>query len=84
MASPPISPVYNDLLQFLVERASPDQILAYRVSPEIQVRADELLQRLKTEELTPEESEELGQMREFDLMVRALKAKALAALKKRT
>jgi hypothetical protein len=84
MASPPISPVYNDLLQFLVERASPDQILAYRVSPEIQARADELLQRLKMEELTPEESEELGQMREFDLMVRALKAKALAALKKRT
>jgi len=76
MASPPISPVYNDLLQFLVEKASPEQIIAYRVSPEIQARADALLERLKAEEITLDEREELEQMREFDLMLRALKAKA--------
>lgn len=82
MVSISISPAYNDLLHFLVERASPDQILAYKVSPEIQARADELLERLKADQLTPEEAEELEQMREFDLMIRAFKAKALAASKK--
>ena len=82
MVSIAISPAYNDLLQFLVERASPDQILAYKVSPEIQARADDLLERLKADQLTPEEAEELEQMREFELMIRALKAQALAASKK--
>jgi hypothetical protein len=80
MSSPPISPAYNDLLTFLVAHATPEQILAYRVSPEIQARADELLERLQDGTITPEESEEVDQMRDFDLRVRVLKANAHAAL----
>ena len=80
MSSPPISPAYNDLLTFLVAHATPEQILAYKVSPDIQARADELLERLQECRLTPEESEEIEQMRDFDLRVRVLKANAHAAL----
>lgn|SRR5574341_7187 len=81
MASPPLNPVYDDLLDFIIEQTSPRKILAFKVSDEAQARADELVDRLKAGELTLEEVEELEQMRRYDELVSMLKAKALAALK---
>ena len=80
MASPPISAVYDDLLDFILEQASPEQIVAFKVSPAKQARVDALIERLKAGELTPEEAEELEQIRQFDRLVSLLKARALAAL----
>jgi hypothetical protein len=79
MASPHLSPVYDDFLEFLVKKASPSEILAFKVSEEAQQRAVELLERQDAGLLSPEEADELEQMLQFDRLVSMLKAKALKA-----
>jgi hypothetical protein len=79
MASPHLAPVYDDFLEFLVKKASPSEILAFKVSEEAQQRAAELLERQDAGLLSPEEADELEQMLQFDRLVSMLKAKALKA-----
>jgi hypothetical protein len=81
MATTQLTPAFDDFLEYLVEKATPQQILAFQVSEAAQQRAEELTARNKAGTLTPEETDELNQMMEFNLLVSALKAKALTALK---
>lgn len=76
-----LGPVYEELLDFLVKVATPQQLLAFHISDSAQQRADELTEKNKTDNLTAQERAELEQMLEFDLLVTALKAKAVRALK---
>jgi hypothetical protein len=78
-----LPPAYNSLLDFLVEKASPQEILAFQASAEEQKRADELTQKNKAGQLSPEEVEELQQMLDVDLIVMGLKARALVAMKQK-
>lgn len=73
-------PVYHELADFIVQKISPEDILAFKVSPAAQRRAARLLDKLKTDTLTPDESAELEQIAQFDLLVGVLKARAKAAL----
>ena len=82
MAIADILPDYDKFLDFLVEKATPEEILALRPSDEAQQRAEELTERNKAGVLTSEEAVELQQMIEFDEWVSLLKAKAAKALKK--
>lgn len=75
-----LAPVYDHFLDYLVQKATPQEILAFRVSDEEQQRAQELTERNKAGLLSPSEDEELAQMLEFDLLLSALKAKALKAI----
>jgi hypothetical protein len=75
-----LSPVYDNFLDYLVEKATPQEILAFKVSEEAQRRAEELTERNKAGTLTPEEAAELEQMLELNLLVAALKAKAFSAI----
>lgn len=68
---------YTELVEYLAEKASPEEILAFRLSDSAQERAIDLLESSKERELTPAEVFELEQMREFDALVSALKAKAM-------
>lgn len=72
--------IYDDFLEFVIEKASPEAVLNFQLSEHAQDRATELLDRQDEGLLTPGEAEELDQMRYFDLLVGMLKAKALAAL----
>jgi hypothetical protein len=81
MIASPISPVYFELVDYLAEKATAEEILAFRVSESMQQRADELTEHNKEGRLTAEESAELEQMLEFDEIIALLKAKALRALK---
>jgi hypothetical protein len=81
MALSVISPVYQELIEYLAQVATPAQILSFKVSDVMQQRADDLLDRNNEGELTPEESAELQQMLQFDRMVSVLKARAARALK---
>lgn len=81
MAIADILPDYDKLLDFLVEKATPEEILALRPSDESQQRAEELTERNKAGALTPEEAVELEQMRQLNRLVAMLKAKAALALK---
>ena len=76
-----LPPEYHNLLDFLVEKATPQEILAYKASSGEQARADELTEKNKSGRLTEAESQELNSMLELDLLVMGLKARALAALK---
>lgn len=78
----PLAPAYDDLLTFLVEKATPQEILAYTASGAAQERADDLLERSSAGTLTPEETTELEQMLQVDRLVSVLKARALEALSK--
>jgi hypothetical protein len=73
--------VFHELIDYLVDRATPEEILAFRVSEAAQQRADELTERNKAGLLTSYERMELDQMLEFDHLVSLLKAQALVRLK---
>jgi hypothetical protein len=75
-----LSPVYDTFIEFVVEKATPEAILDYQLSPEEKSRAIELLERNNAGTLTTEETQELEQMQQVDRLVTALKARALEAL----
>lgn len=79
MASTHLLPLYDEFLDFLVEKATPEQILAFKASPEAQAYAQELIERNSAGELSPEEEQTLQQMANFERMMSLLKAKALKA-----
>jgi hypothetical protein len=80
MASTPAPRLYDELADFIVGNISPQEILAFKVSPSAQKRADALLDRLKTDDLAPDEAAELEQVAQFEMFVRVLKARAMVAL----
>lgn len=81
MATARILPVYDDFLELPVSKATPEEILAFRIPEAPQRRADELADRHKEGRLRPEELAELEPLLELDERVSLLKAKALKTLK---
>jgi hypothetical protein len=79
MAATQHHPVYDPFLDFIYERATTDDILSFELPERIRQRAIELLDRQDQDELTPEEVDELEQMRQVNRIVSALKARALAS-----
>lgn len=77
-----IAPVFHELVEYLAQKATPEEVLAFKVSAAAQRRAEELTERNKAGTLTPDEAAELEQMLEFDLLVSSLKAKAARALRR--
>jgi hypothetical protein len=73
--------VYDEFLEYLAQRATPEEILAFKASETAQERADELTESNKAGTLTAEESAELEQMLRFNRLVSMLKARAMKALK---
>jgi hypothetical protein len=71
----------DHFLDFLVEKATPQEILAYKVPDSVNARTIELLERRDEGNLTASEAEELEQIRQMDLMLQALYARALRALR---
>lgn len=80
MVAARLSPVYDDLLEYLVKKASPKEILAYQPSEAAKARAIELIEKSSAGELSAEERTELAQMRQIDSFVSVLKARALEAI----
>ena len=74
-----IAPIYDDFLNYLVEKATPAEILAFRPSSKALARAEILLDRSSEGVLTLDERAELDQMLQMDRLVSVLKARALAA-----
>lgn len=71
---------YEELVNYLAERATPEEILAFQISEEAQARAEVLLENNSAGSLTLEERVELEQMVYFDGLVSVLKAAALERL----
>ena len=80
MALDILTPSYHSFLDYLVEKATPQEILAYRASEEEQRRADDLTEKNKNGQLSNDEINELHQMMEVNELVMLLKAKATVAI----
>jgi hypothetical protein len=83
MAAPQLNPFYDPFLDFIYERATPDDILSFELPDKTRQRAIELLDRQDHDELTPDEADELEQMQQVNRIVSALKARALAGRQNR-
>jgi hypothetical protein len=68
------------LLNRVVEKITPEEIMAFAPTDEEQRRADELTERNKQGKLTSEEADELDDMIAFNRLVTLLKVKAYKAL----
>jgi hypothetical protein len=74
--------IYDELLDYLVQRATPEEILAFQPSQRAQERGIELLDRNNAGTLSSAEKFELDQLLYFDRKISVLKAKAAAQLKR--
>ena len=75
---PPLSnEVYRYILAFLATSPSPQAILDFRLAPAMQERASELLEKNRSDQLTPMESAELDEYVHINDLVSLLKARAL-------
>ncbi len=81
MAVPKFAPAYDEFLDYLVSKATAEEILAFKPSESAQKRADYLTEQNKANAISAEEKAELEQLLEFDSLVSVLKAKALASIK---
>lgn len=72
---------YWELMDYLANLATPEQILAFKISDTMQQRLEELFEKNNEGEITPDERQELDEFVEFDQRVMILKARATAATK---
>lgn len=79
MTVPELTPAYDYFLSFVVEKATPEEVLAFELPSATRQRALELLDKQDAGELTSAEADELAQMQQVDRLVLALKARAIAA-----
>jgi hypothetical protein len=74
-----VAAVYDYFLSFLVEKATPQEILAFEIPEVERQHAFILFEKQDAGTLTAEEAVELEQMQRIDRLVSALKAKAVAS-----
>jgi hypothetical protein len=65
----------DDVADFLASCPSPEELLAYRPSPQAQARCQVLLNKSKKGVLNAEEEWELNQFEHLELLMQALKAR---------
>ncbi len=68
--------LWDEILDFLVEAASAEQVIAFQASPTLQARASELLERNRQDTLTPAEQAELEEFSRINHLVSMLKIRA--------
>lgn len=71
----------TQVLEFLAQLPSPEEILALRPSEELRTQIDTLLEKNRDTGLTPEEEQIWQQYEYLEHLVRKVKAKALLKLK---
>jgi hypothetical protein len=78
---PPEAHAYAEVLEFLLTRPTPQEIIAFKVSAAAQSRLRTLLDKNREEGLTEAETGELDLYEQLDQMMALLKAKAFDVLK---
>jgi hypothetical protein len=71
-----IALVYQEVLDFLIKRPTPEEIIAFKVSPQAQSRLEELLERNRSATLNSMELAELDVYEQLEHMMILLKARA--------
>lgn len=79
VSSPTDAPLaYAEVLDFLLNRPTPQDIVAFKVSPAAQARLGELLDKNRADELSETEAAELDLYEQIEHLMILLKAKARA------
>ena len=68
--------VYQEVLDFLIKRPTPEDIIVFKVSPQAQSRLEELLERNRSATLNSMELAELDVYEQLEHMMILLKARA--------
>lgn len=68
--------VYQEVLDFLIKRPTPEEIIAFKVSSQAQSRLEELLERNRSAKLNSMELAELDVYEQLEHMMILLKARA--------
>ena len=72
--------VYAEVLNFLIKRPTPKEIVAFKVSPPTQERLQTLLEKNREETLTVQETGELNVYEQLEHLMILLKAYAIKAI----
>jgi hypothetical protein len=75
MLNMPVRSVFSEITDFLATNPTPQEIIAYQLSEDLQARAHELLERNGENQLTPEERDEMFDFVRVDEMMSLLKVK---------
>lgn len=81
MQNAPIQTIFGEVTDFLANNPTPQEIIAYRLPKDWQVRAHELLEKNGEGLLTEEEQKEMMDFSRIDNMLTLLKAKTRLKLK---
>ena len=75
-----VYPAFKEMIDFLISRPTPAQIVAFKVSLFAQARLEELLDKNREEGLTDDEAAELDLYQQINHLLLLLKARAHSAL----
>lgn len=76
-------PAFNEMLDFLANGPSPEQIVAFKISPNVQIRLEDLLDKNREDGLSDDEAAELDVFSQVNHIMILLKARAHLALSAR-
>lgn len=81
LQQPPLpAKIYHYILDFLASKPTPEQIVAFRPTVQMQERLNTLLTRSKAGELTPTEKQELDEYERIEHLIIMLKAGSFSYL----
>ncbi len=75
-----IPPAYIEVLDFLINSPTPEEIAAFKVSPQAQARLGVLLNKNREETLTATEAAEINVYEQLEHLMILLKARAYASI----
>jgi hypothetical protein len=73
---PTTEKAYDEIVNLFAHGTTPEQILQFHPSPQSQARVRYLLERLKSHEITADESSELDRLGQLEQMMQLVKARA--------
>jgi predicted transcriptional regulator len=77
-----IAAVYQEVLDFLIKRPTPEEIITFKVSPQSQTRLQQLLEKNRSATLSALELAELDVYEQLEHMMILLKARAYSEVNK--
>jgi hypothetical protein len=69
-------PAYHEIIDFIAGGTTPEQVINFRPSPQIQKMVEELVQKDEDHKATPKEKAELFHFMELEHILRMAKARA--------
>lgn len=76
--SPMKTEIYEDVVNFIVDKLPPDEVISFRPSPNAQQRFEALSQAIKSGEATSDERAEMEECLRLEHLMQLAKARARA------